>query len=198
MFYCDLNRIALWSVRQFQVPGAQNNTKHNYLFYLFFFTLYLQGHVYLNSHYNDGSFLFNCGVRGEIGQRVHPHSQAIYRWQVQPIRISNSTHAVFGHGVDCAISISKDDGRFLEEKICQHLRFIYSEALYNMSCAKLQKRVTYLGDFLTCPAVKMATLRSLCPRKARLLVGKLFSCSALPVARSKIQYLTQLPVFSTA
>lgn len=51
---------------------------------------------------------------------------------------------------------------------------------------------------LTCPAVKIATLRSLCPRKARLLVGKLFSCSALPVARSKIQYLTQLPVFSTA
>lgn len=44
----------------------------------------------------------------------------------------------------------------------------------------------------------MAMLRSLCPRKARLLVGKLFSCSALPVARSKIQYLTQLPVFSTA
>ena len=44
----------------------------------------------------------------------------------------------------------------------------------------------------------MATLRSLCPRKARLLVGKLFSCSALPVARSKIQYLTQLPVFRTA
>ena len=51
---------------------------------------------------------------------------------------------------------------------------------------------------LTCPAVKMPTLRSLCPRKARLLVGKLFSCSALPVARSKMQYLTQLPVFSTA
>lgn len=31
-----------------------------------------------------------------------------------------------------------------------------------------------------------------------LLVGKLFSCSAFPVARSKIQYRTQFPVFKTA
>lgn len=115
----------------FQVPGAQNDTKH--IYFIFFFTLYLQCHVYLDSHNNDSSFLFNCGVRGEIGQRVHPHSQAVYRWQVQPIRISNSTHAVFGHRVDCAISISKDDGRFLEEKIFQHLRFVYSKVLYTMS-----------------------------------------------------------------
>lgn len=63
---------------------------------------------------------------------------------------------------------------------------------------KLQVHIISLGDDLTCPAVKMAMLRSLCPKKARLLVGKLFSCSALPVARSKIQYLTQLPVFRTA
>ncbi len=51
-----------------------------------------------------------------------------------------------------------------------------------------------LCDCLTWPAVKMATLRSLWPRKARLLVGKWFSCSALPVAKSKTQYRTQLPV----
>lgn len=50
----------------------------------------------------------------------------------------------------------------------------------------------------TCPAVKMATLLSFWPRKAMLLVGKLFSCSAFPVARSKIQYRTQFPVFKTA
>ena len=50
----------------------------------------------------------------------------------------------------------------------------------------------------TCPAVKMATFLSFWPRKAMLLVGKLFSCSAFPVARSKIQYRTQFPVFKTA
>ncbi len=72
------------------------------------------------------------------------------------------------------------------------VRFSISRHEQNMS------PIEKLRGNLTCPAVKIATLRSLCPRKARLLVGKLFSCSALPVARSKIQYLTQLPVFSTA
>lgn len=54
------------------------------------------------------------------------------------------------------------------------------------------------NELLTCPAVKMATFLSFWPRKAMLLVGKLFSCSAFPVARSKIQYRTQVPVFKTA
>lgn len=59
-------------------------------------------------------------------------------------------------------------------------------------CMKFKKKKR------TCPAVKMATFFSFCPRKAILLVGKLFSCSAFPVARSKMQYLTQFPVFRTA
>lgn len=42
--------------------------------------LYIQGHVYLNSHNNNSSFLFDSGIRGEIGQRVHSHSQAVYWW----------------------------------------------------------------------------------------------------------------------
>lgn len=61
---------------------------------------------------------------------------------------------------------------------------------YHLSKAKI--------SLCTCPAVKMATFLSFWPRKAMLLVGKLFSCSAFPVARSKIQYRTQFPVFKTA
>lgn len=123
---------------------------------------------------------------------MYTHSQAVYGWQVQPIGISNTTHTVFCHRVDCAISISENDWGFLVETNQGYQYFC------NLKKKKTDDKYVGLGHVLTWPAVKMAMLRSLCPKKARLLVGKLFSCSALPVARSKIQYLTQLPVFSTA
>ena len=70
----------------------------------------------LNSHDDDGRFLLDGGVGREVGQRVHPHAEAGDGRQVQPIRIPDPTHAVFGHGVDCAIPIPEDDGRFLQER----------------------------------------------------------------------------------
>lgn len=90
-------------------------------------SLSLESLIHLNSHNDDSSFLFNCRVGGKVGQRMYTHSKAVYRGQVQPIRISNSTHAVFGHRVDCAVSISENDWWFLVRSY-QHRKIMTLES----------------------------------------------------------------------
>lgn len=79
------------------------------------------GSLYLYSHNDDSSFLFDSGVAGQVGEGVNSHAQACDGRQIQPIRITNSTHAVFGHWVNGAVSIPQDDGTLLwmqrEEKL---------------------------------------------------------------------------------
>lgn len=70
--------------------------------------------MYLDCHNDNCSFLFDCGVVGQVSKRVNSDSQTSDRRQIQPIRVSDATHTVFGHWVNGAVAIPQDDGALLK------------------------------------------------------------------------------------